>query len=116
MSNKIGVADGNMDVSQAVRWTAGWYDIAEIDISGSATEDISMDTLLGSDCVVRDIKSAVTSAGNILVKTANDESGGYVTIPIGARERLGLLPRIKYIKKTGSINTAIVWYQKVNQG
>lgn len=116
MSNELGIPDGNMDINQAIRWTAGYYDMQYINISESLSEDISLDDLLGADTVVRDLKSCDTSAGDIILKTKNNESDGYVTIPVEARERIGTMPAVKFIKKTGSVSGVIAFYQKINQG
>ena len=107
---KIGTMDDGMSLTAA---NSGFCDMQAIDIFGSSDEDIDVVTLLGGNVVVRGFKA--TSAGNLLLKTVENDSDGYVTYPMQSGEKDILLPPIAFIKKTGSIAGVIAYYQKINQ-
>lgn len=114
-SLKAGEIDGGQPTDQALRQMAGWYDMKVLNVRASSDDDIALATVLGSGVVVREIVDTTGEDGNILVKTVNNESAGYVTYPIKANSSTGLLPAISHIKKPGSVATVICKYQKINQ-
>lgn len=116
IADNIGIvskASYDEEANQAVNLQTGFYDMVEVDISGSASEDIDLDSLLGSTVVVRTVMNNTATDGNVLMKTLNDSSSGYVTVPLNAGVTTGLLPVIKYIKKTGSVDSVICFTQKI---
>jgi imidazole glycerol phosphate synthase subunit HisF len=115
MGGKIGEIDGKLPVERALNAIAGYYDMYPIAVSSSATEDIDLEVAIGSGVIGVDVMDTTGTAGNVLIKTVNNEYGDYVTVPVAASSRIGVLPRFQHIKKTGTVNSIIVFYQKVNQ-
>lgn len=108
-----GVRDGKQTPDSALRSISGYYDHALITTT-ELDEDIDLESAIG---VTGARVSAIipTADGNILLKSYNNGSNGYVTYPATSGQEIGQLPDIQYVKKTGSIATFIVKYQVVNQ-
>jgi hypothetical protein len=113
MPDGMGIINGDKDIREILKSVDGYYDMKALDISGHDGEDINLETELGTGVRVREIINTSGTAGNIIVKTYNDESDGYVTIPISATGSQSNLPYIKLIKKTGSVASVVCKYQKV---
>lgn len=109
----LGEIDGRYPTERALGVMAGYYDIATIDISGSSDEEIDLYSVIGNGCVGIDVFDAGGADGSVLVKTLRDGSSGYVAVPILAYSRTGQLPHFRYIKKTGSVTSVVVCYQKM---
>ena len=109
---KVGKMSSSLAMDAA---NSGFCDMQAIDISASAEEDIDVVAMLGGNVVVRGFKSTHSADGNLLLKTIEDDTGGYVTYPLGAGEKDIMLLPISHIKKTGSIPGVIAFYQKINQ-
>ena len=100
------------ETKDMLQYISGPYDMYPIDISGSLVEDISLETVIGSGAVGVIVVNNSGADGNILLKTVQNTYGDYITFPIKSSLTSGLLPRFTHIKKTGSISSAVILYQK----
>jgi hypothetical protein len=101
-----------VDLREALSFIAGYRWMKSIAIGASADENVDLYTVIGAGAVGCDVFNTTGATGNIIVgKTIDD----YVTIPVQAYSRTGLIGRFRYIKKTGSIATAVILYQEINQ-
>jgi hypothetical protein len=108
--SSIGEIDGLLPIERAVSAMAGFYDLAAVSISASTDEDIDLYSAIGTGCVGVDILDTGGVDGNVLIK---GKGTVYVSVPIFAYSRTGILPRFRYIKKTGSVSSVVVLYQKL---
>jgi hypothetical protein len=110
---KKGIRDGKLTSDDAQRIMSGPYDMKTINISAGADE-IDLQTAITAGAIGVGIIAGAD--GNIIIKTVNDVSGGYVTIPVTSGEKVWPLPDFRYIQKADSIASATILFQLINQG
>ena len=103
---------GNVDRSKANILQSGHVDFTPLTITGKG-DNYALSSAIGTDYVVRHITNNSGADGNILVKTANDVTGDFVTYPVLDGFQTPLLPVITHIKETGSISSCILWLDKI---
>jgi len=101
-----------IDEREALGFMSGYSGMVNVNISGSSDENIDLYSLVGTGVIGCDVIDTSGTAGNILVGKVTTD---YKTVPIAANGRTGLLARFRYIKKTGSVTSVLVLYQKINQ-
>ncbi len=108
----VGEIDGYFSASDAARMTAGWYDIKKLNVVGSSVDTIVIDTVFGKGTVARQFINLTSSDGFIVCETLR---GSWVRIPIPALGETSILPTIRRVLKTGTLDSMLVKIQKINQ-
>jgi hypothetical protein len=111
-SYAVGEIDGYFNAADAARMAAGWYDMQKLNVVGSSVDTIVIDTVYGKGTVARQFINLTSSDGFIICETIR---GSWVRLPIPALGETSILPTIRRVVKTGTVDSLIVKIQKINQ-
>ena len=110
-SRSPGVIDGSQPFEEAMRMSAGWYDMRVVVPATITSDTIKTDSLFGAGTIVRQFMNRTSVDGRVNVMCTKGTY--FIAIPVTAGQSTGILPSMAKILKSGTtIDTLIFFIQK----
>lgn len=105
-----GIITGFQPTEDAIRMSAGWFDVKQVIVSGITSDTIKMDSLYGTGYICRQILNRTATDGRVNFKTTKGTT--FLSFPIAGNQSTGILPSVTKILKSGTtIDTLFLYIQ-----